>query len=655
MADSRTLKVSSAISQLTLEETRDLVFQMGVALQDVDNITERYSGDMQKVHLVKMWLDMMPDTSWDKLVTGLRKINKNSLATEIEFQYCQRVPVPSSGSLPLLSTPSISVSPAPCHLETATPVFLGCFTPAPLTQTPVSVGALNLGAMTGTSAAVGSLTAAPLTPTQAPPLTPGALTATQSPVSPLTPGALTATPAVFGSLTPAPLAPTPAPVGPLTFCALTATPSPVSPLTPGALTATPSPVSPLTPGALTPTPAPIGPLTLCALTATPAAVGSLTAAPLTATPALPLTPGALTTISAPVGPLTPAALTTISAPVGPLIPGALTATPASVSSLTPGALTTTLAAVGPFPSAPLTATLAAVGPPASASLAGAPASVNPLTSAGLTATPPPVGPLISAPLTAIPAPVGSLSLPNESSTIFHQKVENTREAIEHFEEEFSDIKHEAQESLSLKQSEDQSFIRKFRNHLLDMSVSKKQVHIQFFSRNEDEILKTETIEKLFVILGRYCNYSNYEIIFHIVKRFCPALKGKMLKYRDSLTNFEKSTTVDVYLYAISARPGGKLWEGFLCMTMKVNKSPSECMLYEIRELKESIEEDASLESYAMYIETPGEGSVCVRLLIPWQVHSLVARVLTPEFREKYLLTEVMIKRWDIEKDYLVIN
>ena len=41
----------------------------------------------------------------------------------------------------------------------------------------------------------------------------------------------------------------------------------------------------------------------------------------------------------------------------------------------------------------------------------------------------------------------------------------------------------------------------------------------------------------------------------------------------------------------------------------------------IRELKESIEEKVALESYAIYIETPGEGSVCVRLLVPWKVHS----------------------------------
>ena len=233
-------------------------------------------------------------------------------------------------------------------------------------------------------------------------------------------------------------------------------------------------------------------------------------------------------------------------------------------------------------------------------------------------------------------------------------MEETRDAIEQFEGEFSDMKYEAQKALSKKQNENPEFVERFQNHLLDMPVTKRQIHIRFFTRNEDEILNAKTIQKLFAILSRYCNYSNYEIIFHIVKKFCHHdLKGRMLRYCDSLTSFEKSTTVDVYLCAIAAPPAGKIREGFIRMTMKINKPSSECSLYEIRELKESIEREASLESYAMYIETPGEGSVCVMLLIPWQVHFLVAGVLSIKFREEYLLTEVTMKRWAVEKDHLV--
>ena len=80
------LEVSNAISQLTVEETRQLVFQMGVELKTLKDIAAQYDGENCKQHYVQAWLDTDPDASWDKLVTGLRKIDKNDLATEIESE-----------------------------------------------------------------------------------------------------------------------------------------------------------------------------------------------------------------------------------------------------------------------------------------------------------------------------------------------------------------------------------------------------------------------------------------------------------------------------------------------------------------------------------------------------------------------------------------
>ena len=116
----------------------------------------------------------------------------------------------------------------------------------------------------------------------------------------------------------------------------------------------------------------------------------------------------------------------------------------------------------------------------------------------------------------------------------------------------------------------------------------------------------------------------------------------MLSYRDSLIVFENATTVDVYLCAISAPPGGRISAGFMRMTLKINKPASECTLHEIRELKESIEEEAALESYAVYIDTPETGSVCVGLCFPEEVGWMVGVVLTLDFRQKHLLSEVKV-------------
>ena len=174
---------------------------------------------------------------------------------------------------------------------------------------------------------------------------------------------------------------------------------------------------------------------------------------------------------------------------------------------------------------------------------------------------------------------------------FRQRVEVARASIEHLEEDYSNIRFDTQESLLERESEDKKFVRRFKDYLLGLPVTKKQVHIRFFARNNDEILAADTIKKLFSILRRHGNYTNYEVILHIVKRFCnEELKQRMLSYRDSLTAFEKTTTVDVYLHAISARPDGAISIAVVKMTMRLNKAPSECTLHEIRELNESIRE-----------------------------------------------------------------
>ena len=232
------------------------------------------------------------------------------------------------------------------------------------------------------------------------------------------------------------------------------------------------------------------------------------------------------------------------------------------------------------------------------------------------------------------------------------RVEEAKENIERLEKEFSDIKFETKRSLAMKEKEDSVFLDRFRDHLLDLPVSKKQIHVRFFTANEEEIFEAETIRKLFVILGRYCNYFNYEIIFHVVKRFCYELNDRMMSYRDSLTSFEKATTVDVYLCAISARPGGGVSKGFIQMTTKINKLPSACTLYEIRELKEAIEEEASLYSFATYIDAPGKGSIQVVLHVHVEVGWMVGVVFTLDFRRKHLLTDVTVDEKDL-REYLV--
>ena len=285
------------------------------------------------------------------------------------------------------------------------------------------------------------------------------------------------------------------------------------------------------------------------------------------------------------------------------------------------------------------------------------------------ATPPPLQ-LVSSParLEAAPVPVSIATTtaavgpltpalnPTQSPAVNMERVAEVEVEIEKFEEEFSNLKSDTREFLSDKESQSPKFLARFRDHLLDLPVSKRAVHGKFFDQNKKEILKAENIEMIFAVLRPYCNYSNYDIILHLVKKFCDAaLKKRMLDYRDSFQTFEINTTIDIFLAAISAC--SEMCEAFSEMATKINKPGNECTLYDVRQVKEAIAKAASLHSYSVYIDRVAKSSVQVVLRIPPSCVMWVGVAMTPDFMQAHHLTDVSIDGKDItfyqEKEYLV--
>ena len=250
------------------------------------------------------------------------------------------------------------------------------------------------------------------------------------------------------------------------------------------------------------------------------------------------------------------------------------------------------------------------------------------------------------PINSTPAALSPAS--SQVLSVNGARVAEVRASIEYFEEFFTDLTVDVELELVIKEDQDYFFFKRLRSYLLALPAAKKGIHVSFFRNNEKVILETKEVEKLFPILNRYCNYSNYEIIVVVVKKFCgEPLQRRMLTYRDSHIEFEKSTTIDIYLCAILAPPESDIFIGFTKMAMKINKPSNICTLYEIRQLKESIARNASLHSYSVYIEAPQEGSVRVILRFPEECGWLVGGVMTAEFMETHQLTDVTVDGEDL--------
>ena len=221
------------------------------------------------------------------------------------------------------------------------------------------------------------------------------------------------------------------------------------------------------------------------------------------------------------------------------------------------------------------------------------------------------------------------------------QVQQLKEEMEQFQETFASMMSMTRSALCKKESEDSEFIEEFRDYLLFLPLSKKAPHAKFFRESEDDIVEAKSVRKLLAILGRYCNHSNYDLLLHLIKKFCnTAEKERMQEYCKSLERFEMATPVNIYLAAISASPA--ILEAFSQMAMKINKPVSECTLHEIRKLKESLTEKAFLHPYSVYIDTIAESSVLVVLRFPPDCIGWVLAALTPDFMDTHHLTEVSV-------------
>ncbi|CAI8050954.1 Putative ankyrin repeat protein MM_0045 [Geodia barretti] len=230
-------------------------------------------------------------------------------------------------------------------------------------------------------------------------------------------------------------------------------------------------------------------------------------------------------------------------------------------------------------------------------------------------------------------PVARLSSPSD-------RISQVWAEIDRLTDTFSHLVSDTRDEMCIRASVEPQFFNKFRDRLLDLPVSQKSPHAKFFDEKLDDFLMAKNMDKIFAILRRYSNYRNYAVLREVVRRFCEAvLQRRMQEYCKSLEKFEKATFIDVYLQAISA--GIVLTSEFTKMTVKINKPASACTVHEVRKLKETIAERASLQPYSMYIE---EESIDLKLGFPASCVGWILGVLTPEFLATHRLSDVVVRQ-----------
>lgn len=245
-------------------------------------------------------------------------------------------------------------------------------------------------------------------------------------------------------------------------------------------------------------------------------------------------------------------------------------------------------------------------------------------------------PSLGAPTNPIPA--GSHAQPPAVTECISDSVMAT---IANLEKRFSNIVSSTRSAMCKKETCDSNFLDELRDYLFNMSIAKKKTYVKFFRESEDDILDAKSIRKIFAILARDWDYSNYEILQEIIFWFHDdSLKISMKEYCKILEEFERSTLVDTYL---SAKSAGKSERAkFTKMVVKIEKPSSECTLYDIRKKKEEFAEAALVTHYSVYIESVSVGCVEVVFSFPPSAVGFIMAAMTPHFMGTHHLTEVTV-------------
>ena len=236
-----------------------------------------------------------------------------------------------------------------------------------------------------------------------------------------------------------------------------------------------------------------------------------------------------------------------------------------------------------------------------------------------------------------PSPMTCQSSSNE---VFWS-LEKVKATILQLEDRFFDLISDTEDEISEKECGDKKFLKKFGVRILSLSVAKKSLHVKFFRENEDDIISAKDTRKIIAILCRYIDFRNYEILHHVVCKFCGApLQENMKQYRLSLETFEMHTTVDIYISAVPDEISKEIEDGFSEMVVKINKPSSVCTLYEVRKLNEAIVTKSSLESHSVYIGSVTKNCVVVAIRFPSSAVGWILAAMTPDFIHTQHLTEI---------------
>ena len=204
------------------------------------------------------------------------------------------------------------------------------------------------------------------------------------------------------------------------------------------------------------------------------------------------------------------------------------------------------------------------------------------------------------------------------------------------------------ETFSERQEDSPIFFRKLRTTVAVLPTSMKYQHKYFLEQHSSQIARATTVEEIFSILNRYCNFLNCGLLAYIISKFGDVeLRKQLTNYTVALQTFRSRTKITDFVKTFTGKQ--IIVPECVSLKMKLGSEWEHCTLQDAEEYRKSMADSLSLADYVLYLEKVASGSIYLSWRVPSHATDLLASAINFEFLQHHRIEEVTIDGVDLEE------
>ena len=229
-----------------------------------------------------------------------------------------------------------------------------------------------------------------------------------------------------------------------------------------------------------------------------------------------------------------------------------------------------------------------------------------------------------------------------------KRVRNIQLEIAALEAMYDDLVARAGLSLSKKQALSPEFVIEFRFSVAVLPTSLKYQHKYFLEHHSSQIARATTVEEIFSILNRYCNFLNCGLLTYLISKFGDEeLKKQLSTYTTALQAFRSRTMLTDFVRTCTGKQN--IVPELASLKTKMGSEWEHCTLEDAEEFRKFMANSSSLADYVFHFEEIATGSIYLSWSIPNHATDFIASAMNFEFLQHHHIEEVAIDNVDLEE------